>query len=85
MLADCRTMARRFKHALTPFKVVVSLPCAAVLFVVFAGATLIPQSAWSADLRLQTKPAAQQETPLDRRKRLFEEFLRHLQKRNQDQ
>jgi hypothetical protein len=76
-------MVRRFKHALTPFKIVLSLPCAAVLFVALAGATLIPENAWPADLRLQTKPAVQQETPSDRRKRLFEEFLRYRQKPNQ--
>ena len=76
-------MARRFKHTLTPFKIVLSLPCAALLFVALTGATLIPETAWSADLRLQAKPAAQQETPSDRRKRLFEEFLRYQQKRNQ--
>jgi hypothetical protein len=76
-------MVPRSKHALMPLKVVLSLPCAAVLFVALAGATLMPQSAWPADLRLQTKPAVQQETPLERRKRLFEEFLRYLQKRNQ--
>jgi hypothetical protein len=75
-------MLRRFKHVSTPFKIVLSLPRAAALFVALAGATLIPQSAWSADLRLQTKPAEQQETPSDRRKRLFEEFLRHLQKQD---
>jgi hypothetical protein len=76
-------MVRRFKHILTPFKIVLSLPCAAVLFVALTGATLIPQSAWPADLRLQTKPAEQQETPLDRQKRRFEEFLRYLRKQNQ--
>jgi len=76
-------MTRRFKHIPTPFKIVLSLPCAAVLFVAVTGATLIPESAWPADLRLQTKPAAQQETPSDRRQRLFEEFLRYRQKRNQ--
>ena len=76
-------MVRRFKHALTPFKIMLSLPCAAALIVALAGATLMPQSAWPADLRLQTKPDVQQETPSDRRKRLFEEFLRYLQKQNQ--
>ena len=80
-------MVRRFKHIPTPFKIVLSLPCAAILFVALTGATLIPESAWPADLRLQTnlqtKPAAQQETPLDRQKRRFEEFLRYLQKQNQ--
>jgi hypothetical protein len=48
-----------------------------------AGVTLIPDNARAADLRLQTKPAVQQETPSDRRKRLFEEFLRRWQKQNQ--
>ena len=76
-------MARRFKHILAPFKIVLSLPCAAALFVALTGATLIPERAWPAELRLQTKPVAQQETPSDRRKRLFEEFLRIRQKRNQ--
>jgi hypothetical protein len=75
-------MVRPFKHVSTPFKIVLTLPCAAVLIAALAGATLLPQSAWSADLRLQTKPAEQQETPSDRRKRLFEEFLRTLQKQN---
>jgi hypothetical protein len=76
-------MLRRFMHALRPFKVIVSLPCAAALFVVLAGATLIPESAWSADLRLQTKPPEQREAPPDRRRRLFDEFLRYLEKRDQ--
>lgn len=76
-------MVRRFKHTPTPFKIVLSLPCAAVLFMAVTGATLIPENAWAADLRLQAKPAAQQETPSDRRKRLFEEFLRLRQKQNQ--
>lgn len=76
-------MARRFKHIPTLFKIALSLACAAVLFAVLTGATLIPETAWAADLRLQTKPAAQQETPSDRRKRLFEEFLRLRQKQNQ--
>jgi hypothetical protein len=76
-------MVRRFKHTPTPFKIVLSLPCAAVLFMAVTGATLIPENAWAADLRLQAKPAPQQETPSDRRKRLFEEFLRLRQKQNQ--
>jgi len=75
-------MVRRFKLALAPFKVAVSLPCAAVLFAAVSGATLIPETARSADLRLPTKPAVQQEAPSDRRKRLFEEFLRQFQKQN---
>jgi hypothetical protein len=66
-----------------PFRIVLSLPFAAALVVVLAGAVLIPQSAWSADLRLRPKPAAQQDAPSDRRQRLFEEFLRRLQKKNQ--
>jgi hypothetical protein len=70
-------MLRRFKHTSPLGRVVVSLPCAAVLFAAFAGATLIPQRAWSADLRLP-KPVVHQETPQDRRQRLFEEFLRYL-------
>lgn len=76
-------MLRRFKHALTPFKGVVSLPCAAVVVAAFAGATLMPETARAADLRLQTKPAAQREEPPDRRRRLFDEFLRYLQERTQ--
>jgi hypothetical protein len=76
-------MVRPFKHALAPFKIVLALSCAAVLLLALAGATLITDNAWAADLRLQTKPAVQQETPSDRRKRLFEEFLRHWQKQNQ--
>ena len=73
-------MPRRFKHAPMPFKIALSLACAVVLFVALTGATLIPESARAADLRLPTKPAAQQETPAERRKRLFEEFLRLRQK-----
>ena len=75
-------MLRQFKHASTPHKVVVSLPCAAVVFAAFAGATLIPQRAWSADLRIP-KPVVHQETPQERRQRLFEEFLRYLRTQNQ--
>jgi hypothetical protein len=63
-----------------PFKIAISLACAVVLFVALTGATLIPESARAADLRLPAKPAVQQETPSDRRKRLFEEFLRLRQK-----
>jgi hypothetical protein len=76
-------MARRFKHTLTPFKIVLSLPGAAVFLAVFAGAALIPERASSAYLRLPTKAPVQQEAPSDRRKRLFEEFLRYWQKHNQ--
>jgi hypothetical protein len=76
-------MPRRIKHAPTPFKIVLSLGCAAVLFAALTGATLIPESARAADLRLPAKPAVQQETPSERRKRLFEEFLRLRQKQKQ--
>jgi hypothetical protein len=73
-------MPRRFKPTPKPFTIALSLGCAAVLFAALTGATLIPQSARAADLRLPAKPAAQQETPSERRKRLFEEFLRLRQK-----
>ena len=76
-------MVRRSKHSLTPYKVLLSLPGAAVLCAALAGATLIPKSARAADLRLPTKPAVQQETPLDWQKRRYEEFLRFLKQRNQ--
>jgi hypothetical protein len=76
-------MVRPSRHILARLSVVVSLPCAAVLVAGLAGATLMPGKAWSADLRIPTKPAVQQETPSDRRKRLFEEFLRLRQKQNQ--
>lgn len=76
-------MARPSRHILALLNVVVSLPCAVVLVAGLAGATLMPGKAWSADLRIPAKPPVQQETPSDRRKRLFEEFLRHWQKQNQ--
>ena len=76
-------MVRPFRHVLTLLSVVVSLPFAAVLVAGLAGAALMPGKAWSADLRIPAKPAVQQETPPERRKRLFEEFLRLRQKQNQ--
>jgi hypothetical protein len=76
-------MVRPSKHVLALLSFVVSFPCAAVLVAGLAGATLMPGKAWSADLRIPTKPAVQQESPSDRRKRLFEEFLRRWQKQNQ--
>jgi hypothetical protein len=69
-------MVRRSKHSLTPFRSVLSLRCAAVVLVAIAGAMVIPGSADAADLRLHVKPPEKQETPLERQKRLFEEFLR---------
>ena len=77
------TMVRSSKHVRLLLSVVVSLPCAAVLVAGLAGATMMPGKAWSADLRIPAKPAVPQETPSDRRKRLFEEFLRLRQKQNQ--
>ena len=76
-------MVRRSKHRLTPFKSVFSLRCAAVLMVALAGAMVIPESAAAADLRLHIKPPEKQETPLERQKRLFEEFLRLRQQQKQ--
>jgi hypothetical protein len=76
-------MVRRSKHSLTPLKVVLSLPCAAVLLVALAGAMVIPENAVAADLRLHIKPAEKQETPLERQKRLFDEFLRLRQQQKQ--
>jgi len=54
-----------------------------VALAALASALLITGSAWAADLRLPPNPAAQKEVPLkDARKAKFEEFLRSLQKHN---
>ena len=64
-------------------KIFPPLPLAAVALIIISSAALIPQSAWSADLRLPAKPTVRQESPSEQRARLFEEFLRYLQRRNQ--
>lgn len=56
---------------------------AAVALTVILSAVLTPQSAWSADLRLPTKPIVRHDAPPDWRTRLFEDFRRYLQRRNQ--
>jgi hypothetical protein len=76
-------MVRRSKHSPTPFRSVLSLPCATVVLVALAGAVAIPQNAAAADLRLHIKPPEKQETPLERQKRLFDEFLRLRQQQKQ--
>lgn len=60
-----------------------SLPLAAVALLVLSSAVLFPQSAWPADLRLPTKPIVRRDPPPDWRTRLFEDFRRYLQRRNQ--
>jgi len=48
-----------------------------------SSAVLTPQQALSADLQLRPKPVVQQESPSDWRTRLFEQFQRYLQRKNQ--
>jgi hypothetical protein len=58
-----------------------ALSYAFLLLVAFAA--FDTHAAWSADLRLPTRPSAQQQDAPDWRKQLFEQFHRWLQRRNQ--
>ena len=63
-------------------KIFPPLPLAAVVLFVVSSAALIPQDAWSADLRLPAKPIVRHDSPPDWRTRLFEDFRRYLQRRD---
>jgi hypothetical protein len=60
------------------------LPPAAAVLAVLISTALIPQSAWSADLRLKPRPAVEAPAAADWRDRLFQQFQRYLQRRNQE-
>ena len=50
---------------------------------IVSSAVLIPQQALSADLPLRPKPVVRQDSPSDWRTRLFEQFQRYQQRKNQ--
>lgn len=86
MMRDCLTISPSdsfFEAALMLLKIFSPLPLAAVALIVISSAILIPQSARSADLRLPSKPIVRHDPPSDWRTRLFEDFRRYLQRRNQ--
>ena len=58
-----------------------SLLSFAAASIVISSAVMIPQQAWSADLKVP-KPVVRQESPSDWRTRLFEEFQRYLHRRS---
>jgi hypothetical protein len=60
-----------------------SLRFATLLLASVSSAVAISECAWSADVRLKTKPTVREDTPSDWRIRRFEEFRRYLQRRNQ--
>jgi hypothetical protein len=54
-----------------------------VALTITSSAMLIPQQAWAADLPLRPKPVVRQDPPSDWRTRLFEQFQRYQQRKNQ--
>lgn len=84
MMQDCPAIDLTdsfFEAALMLLKIFSPLGAAALL--VMSSAVLFPQSAWPADLRLPAKPIVRHDPPSDWRTRLFEDFRRYLQRRNQ--
>jgi hypothetical protein len=75
MIAHCRVMLRQSRK--------IGRSYAKLLLGVLTCASLIGGSAGAADLRLPPTPVAEKQVPsTDARKAKFEEFLRWLQKQN---
>jgi hypothetical protein len=60
-----------------------SLLSFATLMMITSSAVLIPEQASSADLQLRPKPVVRHDEPSDWRTRLFEQFQRYQQQKNQ--